>query len=60
MRWFKPVAVTFSYFVVTPKGVTLKHKRVVLSWTRRLKTWAYLRAQWMTYRAYLTRSLWLD
>lgn len=60
MTWWKPVAVTFTYFVVTPQGVTLKTKRVNLTWQRRLKTWAYLRTQRIALQAYLTRALWLD
>ena len=60
MTWWKPVAVTFSYFEVTPRGVTLKTKRVNLTWKKRMSAWAYLRAQKVAWQAYLTRALWLD
>ena len=56
MHWFRPVAVTFSYFVVTPKGVVLKTKRVNLTWRRRLKAWAYVRAMRVKMQAFLTRN----
>ena len=60
MTWWKPVSVTFTYFVVTPKGAVLKTRRVNLTWQKRLKAWAFLRAQRIALQAYLTRALWLD
>ena len=58
--WFKPVSITVQYFVVTPKGVTLKQKRFELTWQKRLKAWAYLRHARLTMQAYVTRALWLE
>ena len=58
--WFKPVSVTFQYFVVTPKGLRLRQKRFVLTWRKRLKVWTSLRHAHLTLRAYLTRALWLE
>ena len=58
--WFKPVSITFQYFVVTPKGLTLKQKRFNLTWQQRLKTWAYLRHAKLTMQAYVTKALWLE
>ena len=57
MTWWKPAIVILEYFVVTPKGVTLRRTRRPLRWQTRWHTWASLRAHRLIWQSYVTRRL---